>query len=976
MHYSGRAEIPGLYDDQAGLMTPIQGQEQFNRLVLGRSLLDEQTNKSTELLDCDERSKEALRELINRQTLSLVQFYMATCPDCQGFSPYFKRFIRDISPHWRPLVKIYTVNCNDFKNIHLCQQENPKLVVPMVRWYALPILQLAHLSTKPSESGYSLQLNSSSCTSFFRYSRGLLNVAHRKFIEKQRRDLISLRKATLSYIELMMEELRSKKAESKGAQTLFDFMPYRWHSLKQLGARQHYDLHMQLYQEHRSRELIDRYSESSSDPLDAFLGDLMDRESQCSKKHHNVRLGDESSQLIRLIVFEHKPWIYSLGRTIVADWSNWTTDCNTSSLSIQTTSLSSKTNVTLRTYWTSDLSVLNQLMRIINKTSGDDSNSELPAPWKEGRKVDWPKFSPIAVSLSSMATGRPTRAHFLAANFTSLQFEFTGIEEEPSSSMSWINKRHAISSQRLARINQRASLQRYYSQNPSSLSSRPFRFAGEEVPVAGAGQYHGMAPVGENGYSLGASRIKRLAEDSDRQKDLAQADAEHINWAPELLWPKVEAMRYKINKAIARELKLSDWPGYQLGGKNPGELAPKKPDPDMKKITVEDIRDDDLSLMMLTDYYKSLDEIVHIDLIAKGEVDGYQLLAATCFLNTLSRYFPFQGSAQAPKTLGNKSLSRYYLQLLQRRWYGELLYKLVDKKPGIFTGKNFNENACPNLLEEDKNSTRAILSSTTIGRNKLDSHQTDLQKQVGVGLAPTSKLSWKYCAGSEPNLRGHTCSLWVLFHTLTVEEYLERQRSMASSQDDDQESQQEEKKEPYRFQIFYDRPPRRPCDPKNPEKAFLDWSSSEHYVVSNGNNVLANIINFVRFYLPCTNCAAHFSCMVEHSPDLNFNDQQPQQQQETRDLHLLWLWEGHNRVNLRTRGTHSEDLRKPKHVFPIYEACPKCYLERPTGNITEQSFGELKFNRQELVKFVVSRYRKSAILNNKINIEELFKPSG
>lgn len=37
------------------------------------------------------------------------------------------------------------------------------------------------------------------------------------------------------------------------------------------------------------------------------------------------------------------------------------------------------------------------------------------------------------------------------------------------------------------------------------------------------------------------------------------------------------------------------------------------------------------------------------------------------------------------------------------------------------------------------------------------------------GIFLTNHITWVGCQGSRPELRGYTCSLWQLFHTLTVE---------------------------------------------------------------------------------------------------------------------------------------------------------------------------------------------------------------
>lgn len=37
------------------------------------------------------------------------------------------------------------------------------------------------------------------------------------------------------------------------------------------------------------------------------------------------------------------------------------------------------------------------------------------------------------------------------------------------------------------------------------------------------------------------------------------------------------------------------------------------------------------------------------------------------------------------------------------------------------------------------------------------------------GIFLPNRIKWVGCQGSRPELRGYTCSLWKLFHTLTVE---------------------------------------------------------------------------------------------------------------------------------------------------------------------------------------------------------------
>uniref|UniRef100_A0A8C0XFE4 Sulfhydryl oxidase n=1 Tax=Castor canadensis TaxID=51338 RepID=A0A8C0XFE4_CASCN len=129
------------------------------------------------------------------------------------------------------------------------------------------------------------------------------------------------------------------------------------------------------------------------------------------------------------------------------------------------------------------------------------------------------------------------------------------------------------------------------------------------------------------------------------------------------------------------------------------------------------------------------------------------------------------------------------------------------------------------------------------------------------------KVNWVGCQGSEPHFRGFPCSLWVLFHLLTV-----------------QASQQNAN---------------RPQEP------------------ANGQEVLQAIRNYVRFFFGCRDCAGHFEQMAAASMHrvASPNDA------------VLWLWTGHNRVNARLAGAPSEDPQFPKVQWPPRELCTACHNE-------------------------------------------------
>lgn len=122
---------------------------------------------------------------------------------------------------------------------------------------------------------------------------------------------------------------------------------------------------------------------------------------------------------------------------------------------------------------------------------------------------------------------------------------------------------------------------------------------------------------------------------------------------------------------------------------------------------------------------------------------------------------------------------------------------------------------------------------------------------------------WIGCQGSQPEFRGYPCSLWTMFHTLTVHEEL-RDRNVSNEKPD----------------------------------------------------VLDAMAGYVKNFFTCSECAGHFTEMAK---TITGNV-------TTQNDSIMWLWAAHNRVNKRLAGDQSEDPKHPKIQFPSEEACPKCHL--------------------------------------------------
>ncbi|KAB0394081.1 hypothetical protein E2I00_001785, partial [Balaenoptera physalus] len=109
------------------------------------------------------------------------------------------------------------------------------------------------------------------------------------------------------------------------------------------------------------------------------------------------------------------------------------------------------------------------------------------------------------------------------------------------------------------------------------------------------------------------------------------------------------------------------------------------------------------------------------------------------------------------------------------------------------------------------------------------------------GIFLTNHIKWVGCQGSRPELRGYTCSLWQLFHTLTVRAGTHPEALDGTGFEDDPQA------------------------------------------------VLQTIRRYVHVFFGCKECGEHFEEMAKESMD----------SVKTPDQAILWLWKKHNVVNSR-----------------------------------------------------------------------------
>jgi thiol oxidase len=131
--------------------------------------------------------------------------------------------------------------------------------------------------------------------------------------------------------------------------------------------------------------------------------------------------------------------------------------------------------------------------------------------------------------------------------------------------------------------------------------------------------------------------------------------------------------------------------------------------------------------------------------------------------------------------------------------------------------------------------------------------------------------SYVGCSGSDPKLRGYPCSLWQLFHTLTVQEYL-----------------------------------------ASPEGQIQP-------------NVLRVMKDYIINFFGCTDCAQNF---MKETKGMDAELTHP-------NSSVLYLWRTHNKVNKRLAGDATEDAAHPKVQFPPKSWCSKCYFDNGTFDEAE-----------------------------------------
>ncbi|EDW84341.1 uncharacterized protein Dwil_GK14087, isoform A [Drosophila willistoni] len=236
-------------------------------------------------------------------------------------------------------------------------------------------------------------------------------------------------------------------------------------------------------------------------------------------------------------------------------------------------------------------------------------------------------------------------------------------------------------------------------------------------------------------------------------------------------------------------------------------VVPPSPYTEEMKLTLDEVKRNK-HFVYQADLEQAIRTILHNEVPKVNDIGNDRLLALQRFLTVLNRYNPlgFNG----------------------RQLIGQLKDYVVQFNQQQLTGKQF---------------------------------EMEVQRLETLYGPIYSSTHFVGCIGSSPHLRGFSCSLWTLFHFMTVQ----------ASQNDD---------------------------------------------TSDPLEVLQAMHGYIKNFFGCTDCADHFQAMASRRKIWSVPN---------KDEAILWLWAAHNEVNQRLAGDATEDPQYPKIQYPSTSSCVQCY---------------------------------------------------
>ncbi|CAK6981552.1 LOW QUALITY PROTEIN: sulfhydryl oxidase 2 [Scomber scombrus] len=244
------------------------------------------------------------------------------------------------------------------------------------------------------------------------------------------------------------------------------------------------------------------------------------------------------------------------------------------------------------------------------------------------------------------------------------------------------------------------------------------------------------------------------------------------------------------------------------------------------KHSTEPWRDFDRSQVYSADLDSALHYLLRVELATHNTLEGEELQIFKDFVTLVAKLYP--GGGSVVKLM--ETLSDWLLSLPLQRIPYQAVLDLVDNKmriSGVFLG---------------------------------------------------AELRWVGCQGSRAGLRGYPCSLWTLFHVLTVQ---------------------------------HDAMP-----------TALDNTALEGDAAA----VLHVMRRYIRTFFGCEQCGRHFEAAAAASLETV----------QSREQQIIWLWNQHNTVNLRLAGSLSDDPLFPKAPWPSPSLCASCHEEKNGVHVWNQ----------------------------------------
>lgn len=259
------------------------------------------------------------------------------------------------------------------------------------------------------------------------------------------------------------------------------------------------------------------------------------------------------------------------------------------------------------------------------------------------------------------------------------------------------------------------------------------------------------------------------------------------------------------------------------------------------------------SAVYMDDLYNALRYSIFNQITMHQKLNSSQLEVLKSFLRVIDKYFPFDEQ---------------------------------DPRPGSFI----------KLLSKWVSSRSSSLSTDEL-LNEMIRYEDDYS-------LPDMK-PYKSCQGSSSRFRGYPCSLWLLFHTLTVNEYL------------------------------------------------IHHQTNDLVPT---HDVLPVMRQFILTFFGCTECAHNFAKESEGLEDSLTG----------LTSSVLWLWKTHNSVNKRLAGDASQDPHHPKLQFPSKSVCPNCYAANQSIDKKIVSDNNEVFDEKEVFHYLLRHYRPESIIRTHV----------